>query len=211
MGFTAVAVVGGLVLGLVLGGRPSNLGRQPLRWWPVLLLGIVLQAAAEILDVRQSVGIALVYASYAAMIVFALRNLRLVGMPIVLLGLVLNTLVIGVNGGMPVREEAILAAGHLQPDEIATVDFGAKRHLEDDSDRLVFLGDVIPLRITREVLSFGDLLLAFGIANVLFRLLRPAGAHGSTTGRGAAVRRIDESSVDNDETRDAVVQIGPAG
>lgn len=173
MGFTALAVVGGLVLGLVFGGRASNLGRQPLRWWPALALGVLLQAAAETLDVRESVGLSMVYVSYGFLIVFAVRNLRLVGMPIVLLGLVLNTLVIGINGGMPVREEAIRAAGHLMPDEIATVDFGAKRHLEDDSDRLVFLGDVIPVRPTREVLSFGDLLLAFGVANVLFRLLRP--------------------------------------
>jgi hypothetical protein len=215
MGFTAVAVVGGLVLGLVFGGRPSNLGRQPLRWWPALVLGILLQAAAEILDLRESVGLALVYASYGCLIVFAVRNLRLVGMPIVLLGLVLNTLVIGLNGGMPVREEAILAAGDLRPDEIDTVDFGAKRHLEDDSDRLAFLGDVIPVRLTREVLSFGDLLLAFGIANVLFRLLRPAGAHGAVGRRGAVERTTgadtDGSVIDSDEARDPVVRIGSAG
>ena len=35
------------------------------------------------------------------------------------------------------------------------------------------LGDVLPVRPVHEVVSFGDLILALGLADVVFRLLRP--------------------------------------
>jgi hypothetical protein len=168
----------------------------------VVAVGVAAQSAAELLDVSGSVGLGLVYVSYALLTAFALRNLRLVGMPVVLLGLVLNVAVIGVNGGMPVRAEALRAAGHLTDAEIAALDFGAKRHLEDGGDRLTILGDVIPVRPTREVLSFGDIVLAFGIADVLFRLLRPVGL-----GRG----QPDTTEESEEPASDPVVRMGPAG
>ena len=182
MGFTAVVLLGGVLVGLVAGGRPSNIARRSLRWWPLVTTGLLLQLAAEI---GGAAGWAVVALSYASLTAFAVRNLRLVGMPVVLVGLALNMTVIGVNGGMPVRLDAIRAAGQLSAEDARSVDFGAKRHLADDSDRLVVLGDVIPVRPTREVASFGDLVLAFGVANVLFRLLRPAGnlGHGGPASR----------------------------
>jgi hypothetical protein len=93
---------------------------------------------------------------------------------VVLVGLLLNVAVIGVNGGMPVRADAIYTVDrHAHLD---TIDFGAKRHLEDADDRLTFLGDVLPVRPIGQVLSFGDLILSAGVADVVFRLLKPAGA-----------------------------------
>ncbi len=110
-------------------------------------------------------------------------------MPVVLLGLVLNVVVIGANGGMPVRASAIVDAGIASNRlEIAALDFGSKRHLEEEDDRLMILADVIPVAPLREVLSFGDLILAAGISNVVFRLLRPPRAQGSTRPAAQAAR-----------------------
>ena len=176
MGFSTIAVAGGLLLGLLAGGRPSNIGRRRLRWWAPLVVGVVLQAAAELFDVDGDAGLGMVLASYACLVLFGLANLRLVGMSVVLAGLAANAAVIVANSGMPVRADAITAAGVATPEEVAGLDFGAKRHLERPGDRFVLLGDVIPVRPTREVLSFGDLVLAAGVADVLFRLLRPVRA-----------------------------------
>lgn len=174
MGFTAVAVVGGLVLGLLCGGRLSNLATATLRWPVALIAGIVLQWAPELLGSSEDGAFLLVGASYVSLGAFALANLRLVGMSVVVIGLALNALVIGVNGGMPVRSEAILAAGLARNDpEVQSLDFGSKRHLETADDELTILGDVLPVEPLGEVLSFGDLVLSAGIANLLFRLVRP--------------------------------------
>ena len=171
MGFTVIALALGIVLGLAAGGRPSNIGRRPLHAVTALGAAVVLQAVPQLLDVSGTAGLACVLLSYVLLVVFALANIRLVGMPVVLVGLLCNVVVIGANGGMPVRAEAILAVDRGA--DLADLDFGAKRHLEDGTDRLTFLGDIIPVRPIGQVLSFGDLILAVGIADLVFRLLRP--------------------------------------
>jgi hypothetical protein len=173
MGFTGIALVAGIVLGLVTGGRPRNVTLRPLRGVGALGGAVILQAVPQLIDVSGSTGLACVVGSYVLLVAFALANVRLVGMPVVLVGLVLNVVVIGLNGGMPVRAEAIYSVDRHA--KIEAIDFGAKRHLEDEHDRLTFLGDVLPVRPIGQVLSFGDLILSAGVANVVFRLLKPAG------------------------------------
>lgn len=171
-----LALVLGVVAALASGGRPSNIGRRPLRGLSVLLVAVFLQAVPGLVDVGDTAGLACVLASYALLLAFALANVRLVGMPVVVLGLLLNIAVIGANGGMPVRGEAILTVDReLTPAQLTGLDFGAKRHLEQPDDRLTFLGDVVPLQPFGQVVSFGDLILAVGLADVAFRLLRPTG------------------------------------
>lgn len=174
MGFTVVAVAAGVVLGLVTGGRPSYVSRSRLELVWLLAVSALLQVGAELLSVSATVQLSMVLVSYVGLSAFAIANIRLVGMPVVLVGLVLNLAVITANGGMPVRESSILASRAATAGELPTLDFGAKRHLETPEDKLSFLGDIIPVRASHEVLSFGDLILAFGIVNVIFRLLRPS-------------------------------------
>jgi hypothetical protein len=193
MSFTVVAVVAGVLFGMLTGGRPANAARRPVQLTWLLLCSALVQVAAELLDVPDRLGLAMVLVSYVGLAAFAIANIRLVGMPVVLVGLAANLAVIALNGGMPVRASAILASNAAASSELATLDFGAKRHLATDTDRLTVLGDVVPVRPTHEVLSFGDLILAFGIADVIFRLLMPRVA-----GRA---RRGD----DDDEEVDLVV------
>jgi len=174
MSFTALALVLGIVGGIAAGGRLANVTRRPLELVWLLALSVALQVVAESLDIHGSAGLAMVLASYVGLAAFAIANIRFVGMPVVLVGLLCNLVVITANGGMPVREDAIVAAGAATRDEIRTLEFGAKRHLEDRTDVVTFLGDIVPVPPTREVLSFGDLILAAGVADVIFRLLKPA-------------------------------------
>lgn len=190
MSAAAIAVAVGLLAGLLAGGRLANAGLRPVRAVNALWAGVVLEIAPHLVDVSGSVGLGLVLAGYLMLLAFVLTNLRLVGMPVALVGIVLNVMAIGLNQGMPVRADAVVAAHQADRTELSSLDLGAKRHLEDDGDRLTFLGDTIPLAPLHEVVSFGDLILAFGVADVAFRLLRPVGARRQRSERQAGHRGL---------------------
>lgn len=167
--YLVVALVAGVVVGLVLGGRPRHLAAKRFRWWLLLPAGLALQSIVT-LD-GAPVPFALLLVSYAYLLVFAAANLHHRGMGVVLVGVALNAVVIAANHGMPVRPSAIRAASptHSVP---ATVD-DVKHRIEDGGERLMVLADIIPVRPLRQVLSFGDLILAVGVADVIVHLMRP--------------------------------------
>ena len=192
MGATAIALALGIAAGLLAGGRPSDAGSTTFRLWPALVAGVLLQAGPDLLGVAGAAAFAALAGAYLALVVFALANLRIGGMPIVLAGLALNAAAVIPNGGMPVRPDALVRAGIVAQDEVARVDPGPKRHLERDGDVLVVLGDVIPVPPLREVLSVGDLLLSAGLAGVAFRLLRPARTSARRAGHGAVAAGAED-------------------
>jgi hypothetical protein len=168
-----LAVVVGFVVGRARGGRFEHLGAWSVTAWWLLPAGAVLQLVPELLSVPGP-G-AWIVGSYVALGGFAAANLRLVGMGVVLAGLTLNLTVIVLNGAMPVRAEALVAAGIVDPVGVGgdlELDLGAKRRLERPDDRLPVLGDIVPVPGIAEVLSFGDLVLAVGLADVVANLLR---------------------------------------
>ena len=167
--FIAVAIVAGVLIGLLCGGRFENLGDASFRLWPLLTLGVVVQGAAAF---TADGAVPLILGSYALLLIFTAVNLHHAGMGVVFVGIAMNLLVIAVNGGMPVRADAIVAAGIVGYEQIPSLEFGSKRHLETPDDRLTFLGDIIPVPLAEEVLSFGDLAMSVGVAAVLVNLLR---------------------------------------
>lgn len=178
MAILVVALLGGAALGMATGGDPANAARRAVRNTWLLVVGVILQATALVFG---ETSVAVLLASFACLLAFALRNLGLVGMPLVFVGLALNALVITANGAMPVRPQALVVAGAIDATDVGDGDIeglalGPKRRLERPSDRLAVLGDTLPVAPLRTVLSFGDLVLAAGLADVAFRLLRPRGA-----------------------------------
>jgi len=173
--FIAVAIILGVAVGLALGGSFQRLGAVSFRRTPLLMLGVVVQVLAGF--VGGGAGLALVVVSLALLASFTLANLRLGGMGLAFLGIAMNLAVMAVNGGMPVRPAAVVAAGLANHEDVATLDFGTKRHLEQPDDQLMVLADVLPVPVVREVLSFGDLVMSVGVASVLVNLLRPRGRH----------------------------------
>ena len=168
--FIAVAIAAGVVLGLARGGRLANLAETSFRLWPLLLSGLLVQASAAFVE---GAAVPLILVSYGFLLLFAAANFHHAGMGIVLVGIALILAVIAANGGMPVRADAIVAAGVVErPDQIAELDFDPKRHLETPDDRLTFLGDMIPVPLAKEVLSFGDVIMSVGVADVIVHLLR---------------------------------------
>lgn len=183
-------------MAVIRGGRMSNLASPPVHWPALTLVAVILYWTPVLLDPGHSMAVALLLCSYAALLGFAAVNLRLVGMAVVALGLGLNTVVILANVGMPVDPAAVVATGLAAPEELASLDLGPSRQWQSDGDPLAVLGDVVPVAPLGEVVSFGDLILAAGLANVAFRLLRPAGprrsqhfgSRGHARGRHARAR-----------------------
>lgn len=172
MRFTAVAVAVGLLIGFATRGRLTNMGRRSLRGWPVLAAGIVIQAAAGRVGGTEWTT-PLVLASYGLLVVFAVLNLHLVGMGVVMAGMIANAAVIGVNDGMPIRPSAVVAAGLATPEQAQRMRADVKRRPEQPADRLVVLADIVPVPPLREVVSFGDLAIGVGVADVIAHLMRP--------------------------------------
>jgi hypothetical protein len=176
MGLTILAVLLGLAAGVLTGGRLSHLGEHGFRRMGLLVVGVVLQAGAGLAG--SHLGFPVLLGSYGLLLGFALANFRVVGMGVVTIGLALNGFVIALNGGMAVRPSSIVAAHAARPAEISHLRLRGKHHLATSSDQLVLLSDAIPFAPMHQVLSFGDLILSAGVADVLANLLRPARRRG---------------------------------
>src|SRR5262245_48048301 len=194
--FPIVAIAVGLVIGRVLGGRVHFIADKHVRWPLLLFLGLALQVIVELDGVP--IPFALLILSYVYLIIFCLANLRLVGMGLICIGIALNALAIALNHGMPVREEAIRAAGFSGQQRELTI-HEVKHRLETPDTKLAFLGDIIPVRPMHTVVSFGDLILSVGIADLIANLMR------------APRRRsqADEESGEQDETIEADLEPVP--
>lgn len=169
MTWIALVVTTAVVISLVRGGSLRNLTEIRLRAWWLLPLGFGMQSAtAFIADDRswsQTTALGLILGSYLILLLAAWINREATGMWLAGLGVLMNFTVIALNQGMPVMTEAVVLAG-------GSADFvlDAKHVLLDESSRLVFLADIIPL--PRSVISLGDVFLGVGLGAFLEDQLR---------------------------------------
>ena len=172
-----------IVVGWVRGGRLRNLTEIRVRMWWLLPLGFVLLAASAFVPTsRHELAVALVLVSYLPLLLFVWLNRAMVGIWIAGLGILMNFTVIVLNSGMPVLVEAVEIAGGS-----GDLVLGAKHVILNESTRLPFLADIIPL--PGAVLSLGDVFLAIGIGAFLEDQMRkPLSlfAHGVTGVPGSA-------------------------
>ncbi len=169
-------VVLSVCLGYVFGGRLDRLEALRPRWWGLVILGLGIQfiplpngASGTDLLIRTAV-LAL---SYSLLLTFALVNVRMPGMFLVVIGLACNMTVIVVNGGMPASAQALIASG--QEDVVAYVrEQGAdKHHLLTDDDQLTFLADVIAVpQPIGQAVSVGDILVYAGLTWLVVATMR---------------------------------------
>ena len=158
----------GLGIGLALRPRSTRFARPRVRMIGLLVAGVIGQLFEARLHGNPAVVLAI--ASLAALVAFSITNLHLTGMGVMTIGLSLNLFAIMVNGGMPVRARALVAADVVPAADAAQVELQGARHLERASDSIVVLGDIIPMR--QQVVSFGDLIIAVATADVIAHLAR---------------------------------------
>jgi hypothetical protein len=167
-------VIIALVVGSLIGVARRPLGaravRPPVRRLELLLVGAGLQLVA--LGLSGDLAPIVSALAIVALLVVVAGNLHLTGMLVIGVGLLVNLAGVSLNGGMPVRAEALVQAGLAEPEEVASLELRGPRHLESPSDIAPILGDVLALPALRAVLSFGDLIVLVGLTDLLAQLTR---------------------------------------
>ena len=158
----------GLGIGLALRPRPTRFARPRLRMLGLLAAGVVGQLVAGRFE--GDLAVVLAVASFAGLIAFSIANLHLTGMGVMTIGLGVNLFAIMLNGGMPVSARALVAADVVPAADVHQIELRGARHLERSSDSIKVLGDIIPMG--RQVISFGDLIIAVATADVIAHLVR---------------------------------------
>jgi len=166
---TGLALAIGAVIGLITGGRWQHVADHQVTAWWLVIIGLALLVAMDHLALGGA-GTALVLLGDAALLVFCAMNPQLIGLGIVAVGVAANALVIGMNGGMPVRPSAVVAAQLASPLTEPRLGYGHRHHRQRPGDRLTFLADTIPIPELHQVVSFGDLILAVGVADAAAHL-----------------------------------------
>ncbi len=169
MPFTILVLGVAVAVGYLRGGRLSRIA-EVVGWSWLLLVGLALQMAVEAAASRGQLpsllGTGLLLTSQLLVGVWALLNRYLPGMPLILLGLLLNTIVLAANGAMPVAPEAIAAVGLPGMEPVP-----GKHELMTDDTRFGYLADVVPLPPLRTIVSVGDIVLGAGIIPLLSHLM----------------------------------------
>jgi hypothetical protein len=170
--FILYAVPIGLVLGLLLGGRPAGLATLQFRFGWVMVAGLVVQAvlfSSAVSDVVGAFGPPIYMLSTAVVIVSVLLNLRITGMPLVALGAISNLVAIVLNGGyMPADPGAMAALGKTAPTTYSNSAILAEPVLQPLTD-IFALPTWVPFA---NVFSVGDVLIAVGVVVVIVAAMR---------------------------------------
>lgn len=190
----AIVVFLALSIAVLRGGRLVNLGDIELRSWWLLFIALGLQLGTNLLspDVAEWIGVSMVLVSFALLMIMVLLNRSKPGMWIAGVGVLMNFIVIAVNGGMPVLAGAAeVASGFTVSNPDLAGSF--KHEILDETSQLTFFADVIPLRLVGigEVISLGDIFLALGLGVFLeHELRRPRRyfKHGAQAEPGSARR-----------------------
>lgn len=188
-------VLAGL-LGLSAGGRPRRFARPELARNGLLAFGVLAQVTAL---VARHPGVYALWLGFgaAALVLYARRNRGRPGLLLAAAGLLLNVVVIAVNGGMPV---SVAAAGNAGvPSTRLDLATDPLREPTAAGTVLPWLGETIPfaLPLRPAVASAGDVLAAAGAAVFVFTGLtgrgRPAPAPVET---GKRRRRLQDEPAD---------------
>ena len=184
--FLIYPVVFAVLLGLVLGGRPANLGRIPLRWSGAIAGGMLLQILLFIEPVTVRIGDLgppIYLASSFVVLAAVVRNWRIPGLPILATGAAANLAAILANGGyMPASPAAMAALGRA---EIEVYSNSAMMR----EPVLAPLTDVFAMPVWvpgANIFSIGDVLIGVGVAIAIVVGMRRGADAGSAAGAGGA-------------------------
>jgi MFS family permease len=166
----------GLVLGLVAGGRLANLASIQLRWIGVLFAAVIIRFGTEILlnagvEIVDVLRVPLLATGFGLLLAGLWVNRSHPGLGLAFIGILLNAIVIVVNGGyMPIWASALAAAGFTEADVTSALHIVLPGTPSDFLIHLLIIGDVIPipLPVVENVASLGDLFLTLGLAFFLF-------------------------------------------
>jgi hypothetical protein len=171
--FILYAVVAGLVVGLMLGGRLESIAETRFRWGWLAIHALTIQLVL-FSPLAGGLGEAspwIYVGSTMLVVAVVLANVRLPGLPIVLVGALSNLAAIVANGGsMPASAAALDAVGgaiHGGPTNSILVAHPALEPLTD----IFAMPAWIPFA---NIFSVGDVLIGMGVAVAIAAAMRPS-------------------------------------
>lgn len=178
-----IAVLVGGAGGLAGGGRVGNIERVDLRFLALPAVWVGLGVWARRGD--GSLRFAALLVSMVCLLAFLVLNaVRMPGLWLVAFGIGLNLFMTANNHGMPYDPGALEKAGIVPSTYGAVPKSTVAAHPERSGDQMVILGQVIPIRPLRTVVSFGDLFVSFGLGAATMNALV-----GTSSSRRDAVGR----------------------
>lgn len=170
--FILYALLIGLAVGFLAGGRPAGLSQLQFRWPWVMLGGLLVQVVlfSDLVSSRIGAAGPPIYAvSTAAVVLAVVANRGITGMPVVAMGAASNFAAIIANGGfMPAARGALQALGKVE----AT---GYSNSVVAPDPALWPLTDIFALPTWlpfANVFSVGDVLIGIGVAIVIVAAMR---------------------------------------
>lgn len=186
--FILYAVVIGLVLGVLAGGRPARLGDLKVRWGWVILAGLWVQVLLFSDPVTARIGdlgVPIYVASTSAVLAAIVVNRAIPGMPVVALGAISNFAAIVANGGyMPASPVAMAAIGMAPKDVYSNSAVLPNAPLAPLTD-IFALPSWLPWT---NIFSIGDVLIGVGVAMVIVIAMRRPGGARSVSSDGARLQ-----------------------
>jgi hypothetical protein len=172
VGYLGVTVVVAALVVVVTFGSFGQLAKIEVKSVWLLLAGLAVQIGVTFAGIPKhlydSVGFGLIMFSYVLILTFCFVNIGIRGMGLIAIGVSMNALVIGLNQGMPTRDQPVTTASgrHIRK----PIEPDVKHRAERSSDLLPFLSDIIwlPSPFQDEAVSFGDLILAVGICELAY-------------------------------------------
>jgi len=177
--FILYAVVIGVLVGLLAGGRPGGLASLRLRWQGAIVGGLLFQVvlfAGPVTERIGDLGPPLYVASTLVVVAAMVRNRAVTGIPVVIAGALCNLVAVLANGGfMPASPTALAAAGRVVPAAYSNSSQVANPAAWPLTD-IFALPAWLPLA---NVFSVGDVLIGAGVAIVIVvHMRRPVVADG---------------------------------
>jgi hypothetical protein len=186
--FLLYAVLIGVVLGVVLGGRPDGVSRLEIRWSRVIMAGLLVQIvlfAGPVTERIGALGVPIYVGSTVAVIAAIVVNRAIRGMAVIALGAASNLAAILANGGyMPADPGAMAALGKVDPTGYSNSAVLADPVLAPLTD-IFALPPWLPFA---NVFSVGDVAIGVGVVIVLVTAMLRA-RWSTVAGEGGPVER----------------------
>ena len=174
--FILYAIVIGLVVGFLVGGRPAGLAEIQLRWSWVIIGGLLVQVvlfSEAVSDRIGALGPPIYIGSTALVIAAILANRAIPGMRLVALGAASNLTAIVANGGyMPASAQAAAALGRAHPTSYSNSAIIPDPIVAPLTD-IFALPTWLPFA---NVFSIGDVLIGLGVGLVIVKAMRAGAA-----------------------------------
>lgn len=165
-----ISLILGIIVGFIRGGSFDRLSKIPFKFPLLIFIALLIQISLNIADnfifVSRFYAHLIMMFSYLILLSALFFNRKEFYLQIITAGVILNFLVIAINGGMPVSMKSAKLIGLNEKEFNRTIRKDFKRIAISEKTDLNFLGDIVPIPPPipfSGLFSLGDIFISIGI------------------------------------------------